>query len=127
MESEDIELWFSSAFCGKLLNSLSVTDTAAVAAKLLESCLTLCNPTEGSPPGSSVPGILQAEHWSGLPFPSPLQILDALIFENVYILVSYEFSKIKDLLIECFSHLTVNWPAAKEPGHIVQLRLLIYI
>ena len=30
----------------------------AVAAKLLQSCPTLCNPIDGSPPGSSVPGIL---------------------------------------------------------------------
>ena len=33
---------------------------AAAAAKLLQSCLTLCDPVDGSPPGSSVPGILQA-------------------------------------------------------------------
>ena len=33
---------------------------AAAAAKLLQSCLTLCYPMDGSPPGSSVPGILQA-------------------------------------------------------------------
>ena len=33
---------------------------AAAAAKLLQSCLTLYNPIDGSPPGSSVPGILQA-------------------------------------------------------------------
>ena len=33
---------------------------AAAAAKSLQSCLTLYNPTVGSPPGSSVPGILQA-------------------------------------------------------------------
>ena len=32
----------------------------AAAAKLLQSCLTLCDPIDGSPPGSSVPGILQA-------------------------------------------------------------------
>ena len=32
----------------------------AAAAKLLQSCPTLCNPMDGSPPGSSVPGILQA-------------------------------------------------------------------
>ena len=30
------------------------------AAKLLQSCLTLCDPIDGSPPGSAVPGILQA-------------------------------------------------------------------
>ena len=32
---------------------------AAAAAKLLQSSLTLCNPIDGSPPGSPVPGILQ--------------------------------------------------------------------
>ena len=33
---------------------------AAVAAKSLQSCPTLCNPIDGNPPGSCVPGILQA-------------------------------------------------------------------
>ena len=33
---------------------------AGAAAKSLQSCLTLCDPIDGSPPGSSVPGILQA-------------------------------------------------------------------
>ena len=33
---------------------------AAAAAKLLQSCLTLCDPRDGSPPGSPIPGILQA-------------------------------------------------------------------
>ena len=32
----------------------------AAAAKLLQSCLTLCDPIDGSPPGSPIPGILQA-------------------------------------------------------------------
>ena len=34
--------------------------SAAAAAKSLQSCLTLCDPIDGSPPGSPVPGILQA-------------------------------------------------------------------
>ena len=34
---------------------------AAAAAKLLQSCPILCNPIDGSPPGSPVPGILQAK------------------------------------------------------------------
>ena len=34
--------------------------TAAAAAKLLQSCPTLCDPIDGSPPGSPIPGILQA-------------------------------------------------------------------
>ena len=33
---------------------------AAAAAKSLQSCPTLCDPIDGSPPGSLVPGILQA-------------------------------------------------------------------
>ena len=40
---------------------------AAAAAKLLQSCPTLCDPIDGSPPGSPVPGILQARtlEWIG--------------------------------------------------------------
>ena len=46
-----------------------VDDPAAAAAKSLQSCLTLFDPTDGSPPGSPFLGI---QHWSGLPFPSPV-------------------------------------------------------
>ena len=38
----------------------AVAAAAAAAAKSLQSCLILCDPIDGSPPGSSVPGILQA-------------------------------------------------------------------
>ena len=44
---------------------------AAAAAKLLQSCLTLCDPIDGSPPGSPVPGILQARRtleWVAISF-----------------------------------------------------------
>ena len=44
----------------------------SLAAKSLQLCLTLCDPIDGSPPGSPVLGILQARTWSGLPFPSPM-------------------------------------------------------
>ena len=42
----------------------------AAAAKLLQSCLTLCDPRDGSPPGSPVPGILQARtlEWVAISF-----------------------------------------------------------
>ena len=36
------------------------SDEERCCAKLLRSCPTLCDPTDGSPPGSPVPGILQA-------------------------------------------------------------------
>ena len=47
-----------------------VAVAAAVAAKSLQSCPTLCNPIDGSPPGSSVPGILQARtlEWAAISF-----------------------------------------------------------
>ena len=43
---------------------------AAAAAKSLQSCLTLCDPIDGSPPGSPVPGILQARtlEWVAISF-----------------------------------------------------------
>ena len=40
-------------------------------AKLLQLCPTLCAPMDCSPPGSSVPGILQEEYWSVLLFTPP--------------------------------------------------------
>ena len=44
--------------------------TAAAAAKSLQSCPTLCDPIDGSPPGSAVPGILQARtlEWVAIAF-----------------------------------------------------------
>ena len=45
---------------------------AAAAAKSLQSCPTLCDPIDGSPPGSPVPGILQARtmEWVAISFSS---------------------------------------------------------
>ena len=44
----------------------------AAAAKSLQSCPTLCDPIDGSPPGFPSLGFSRQEHWSGLPFPSPM-------------------------------------------------------
>ena len=43
---------------------------------LAQSCLTLFDPMDCGLPGSSVHGILQQEYWSGLPFPSPGNLLN---------------------------------------------------
>ena len=50
--------------------SLSSIPAAAAAAKLLQSCQTLCDPIDSSPPGSPVPGILQARtlEWVAISF-----------------------------------------------------------
>ena len=52
------------------LVKLNKTNTAAAAAKSLQSCLTLCDPIDGSPPGSPVPGVLQARtlEWVAISF-----------------------------------------------------------
>ena len=49
-----------SLFINFLFISLAIFTPAAAAAKLLQSCPTLSDPIDGSPPGSPVPGILQA-------------------------------------------------------------------
>ena len=46
---------------------------AAAASKSLQLCPTLCDPIDGSPPGSPSLGFSRQEYWSGLPFPSPMQ------------------------------------------------------
>ena len=45
---------------------------AAAAAKLLQLCPTLCDPIHGSPPGSPVPGILQARTLEWVALASPM-------------------------------------------------------
>ena len=44
----------------------------AAAAKSLQLCLTLCDPIDGGPQASLSLGFSRQEHWSGLPFPSPM-------------------------------------------------------
>ena len=63
---------------GKDLGGIAVIEssrflfTYAAAAKSLQSCPTLCDPIDGSPPGSPVPGILQARtlEWVAISFSS---------------------------------------------------------
>ena len=70
--SENVLPMFSSRSCivsGLMFRSLThfefifvygVRKCAIAAAKSLQSCPTLCDPRDGSPPGSPVPGIIQA-------------------------------------------------------------------
>ena len=50
--------------------SLLLQDAATVTAKSLQSCPTLCDPIDGSPPGSAAPGIIQARtlEWVAISF-----------------------------------------------------------
>ena len=55
---------------------------AAAAPKLLQSWPTLCDPIDGSPPGSPIPGFSRQEHWSGLPFPSPMHASESEVSQS---------------------------------------------
>ena len=52
--------------------TLTAAAAAAAVAKLCQSCLTLCDPIDGSPPGSPIPGILQVRtlEWVAISFSS---------------------------------------------------------
>ena len=54
----------------------SFGNTAAAAAKSLQSCPTLCDPRDSSPPGSPVPGILQARtlEWVAISFSNGMKV-----------------------------------------------------
>ena len=58
--------------CGQKTKTQNRSNTATAAAKSHQSCLTLCDPTDGSPPGFPVPGILQARtlEWVAISFQS---------------------------------------------------------
>ena len=56
--------------CHCLLQCMKAKSESEVA----QSCLTLSDPMDCSPPGSSIPGIFQAKYWSGVPLPSPIAL-----------------------------------------------------
>ena len=55
MDMQEEETWVPEDFVGQKYHA-----AATAAAKSLQSCPTLCDPVDGSPPGSPIPGILQA-------------------------------------------------------------------
>ena len=61
--------------------------TAAATAKSLQSCPTLCDPIDSSPPGPAVPGILQARtlEWVAISF-SSIKLYSALLIVFVCVL-----------------------------------------
>ena len=58
------------SFCCIMVSDQQANAAAAAAAKLLQSCPTLCDPIDGSPPGSSTHGIFQARvlEWGAIAF-----------------------------------------------------------
>ena len=64
------KIYFLLLTLGFFLSSFSSDFRCAAAAKSLQLCPTLCDPIDGSPPGSPVPGILQARtlEWVAISF-----------------------------------------------------------
>ena len=64
------EYYTKSRKPGRENHIISLICAAAAAAKLLQSCPTLCDPIDGSPPGFPVPGVLQARtlEWVAISF-----------------------------------------------------------
>ena len=64
--------WFDHMYLIGYSQYVGNNIVSAAAAKSLQSCPTLCDPIDGSPPGSPSLGFSRQEHWGGLPFPSPM-------------------------------------------------------
>ena len=84
---------------------------AAAAAKLLQSCPTLCDPIDGSPSGSTIPGILQARtlEWVAISFSmlnprDPKSALCSWGFTSIYIRKTQWSSVILTFLIRKRKH-----------------------
>ena len=65
MDMQEEETWVPEDFVGQKYHA-----AATAAAKSLQSCPTLCDPVDGSPPGCPIPGILQARtlEWAAISF-----------------------------------------------------------
>ena len=92
-----LELTSWEVFCTALGTQCTVWSTAT-AAKSLQSCPTLCDPIDSSPPGTTIPGILQARtlEWVAISFSSAWKW------------------KVKVKLLHCVRLLVTPWTAAYQ-------------
>ena len=66
--------------CHFLLQCTKVKSESEVA----QSCSTLSDPMDCSPPGSSIHGFSRQEYWSGVPLPSPMKVAGTLKTQKLY-------------------------------------------
>ena len=91
-------IWANSLWSAILRTHWNTWARAAAAAKSLQSCLTLCDSIDGSPPGFPVPGILQARTLEWV----------AISFSNAW------KWKVKVKLLSCVWLLATPWTAAYQ-------------
>ena len=70
MAAKSAQGWLTEAFRKKIFRPRRPFAYSGDGSLVAQSCLTLCDPMDCSPPGSSV-GFSRQEYWNGLPFPSP--------------------------------------------------------
>src|SRR5574340_43658 len=93
-----------------MVNGWALSNIAA-AAKSLQSCLTLCDPRDGSPPGSPVPGIFQARvlEWGAIAI---TELSNQLLPEEEFQIHKYPITKFTAIfqhtLRPCFSPVKPN-------------------
>ena len=76
-KSDNIPSYESFVLGKKGENKVQIQRSIRVRVKSLQSCLTLCDSMDRTPPGSSVHGTLsRQEYWGGLPHPPPGDLLD---------------------------------------------------
>ena len=112
----------------------SYDQPAAAAAKSLQSCLTLCDPTDGSPPGLAIPGILQARtnldsilKSRDITLPTKVHLVNAMVFPVVmYGFESWAVKKAERRRIDAFELwcwrrlLRVPWTARRSNQSILK-------
>ena len=105
-----------------ILLQVNIPAAAAAAAKLLQSCPTLCDPIDGSPPGSPIPGILQARtlEWVAISFSNAWKWkLKVKSLSHVQLLATPWTTAYQAPLSMGFSR-QEYWSGLTFPGHIKQ-------
>ena len=101
----DLRVCVCARMCGCVRAHASVT----------RSCPTLCDPTDCSPPGSSVHGILQARILSGLPPPSPGASQGTLVLAAVFLAVGSLPESLLQLTLTPPTMATHQGPKGRDP------------
>ena len=104
-------------------------EAAAAAAKSLQSCPTLCNPIDGSPPGSPVPGILQARtlEWVPISFSNAwkwkvkVKSLSRLWLLANYFKILWGFLPYIDMNLATGARVSPSWTPFHLPPHPIHL------
>ena len=114
-----IDYWQKTIYC--------IAAAAAAAAKSLQSCPTLCDPRDGSPPGSPVPGIFQARvlEWGAIAFSSKIGHLHLNIFSE-YVSAAAAAAKSLQLCPTLCDPRDGSPPGSPVPG-ILQARTLEWV